>query len=439
MQKLNVDTSKDPLTPDVLLVLQLLAANEPFLPNSKTFKCEKATGAFIPFISLFLSPNTTEILIGFARGPPEVVVASMVSRFPALCPDLESITLKGLPRNSVIIDGVSEMVLACNRNTLRIFQVDSPLTEEARKVVYRLPRLTALWGVIQGPTSLPTVALPDLTMIDVEYEDDLNWLQGFRGARLRKLEDASFRTESNQIGDFLRTFEGLALTASAQNTLSAFGFYTSSSWNPNYSSLLSFTQLKELEIEFSCNGGCSSRVDDDIIISLARAMPKLEILQLGEAPCKTPTGITVNGLIGLASCCLHLSKLCVHFQAISLADAAVNAMTPSPSDDEPIARREDCALTDLTVGEIPIPAQSALMVTLILLQIFPRILNINYTNREWKTVAKTIKHFNRIGAFVHRSGMGYRSTHSTALTNVLLGDAVAVRRPSEDGQALLFK
>ena len=308
------------------------------------------------------------------------MIASMVSRFSTLCPDLECITIYTLPRHPVITEAVSEMVLACNRDTLREFYVDSPLTKEAREFVYRLLNLVDLLAIIQGPTSLPAVALPNLTTIYVEYDDDLNWLQGFRGATLEKLDSAIFCSESNHIGDFLGAFENFAFTTSSQNTLSKLRFHTSRSWNPNYSSLLSFIQLKEVEIQFSCGWSCSSRVDDDIIMNLARAMPKLEILQLGGTPCDSRTGITVNGLIGLAHRSPHLSKLRVHFQATSLVEAATGAAVLPPSDGEPVVLQEDCPLTNLEVGGIPIPMQSGLSVALVLLQIFPRILNIEYTN-----------------------------------------------------------
>ena len=161
-------------------------------------------------------------------------------------------------------------------------------------------------------------------------------------------------------------------------------------------------------IQASCKGDCSSKIDDDIIVDMARAMPKLEILQLGDMPCEIPTGITFNGLIGLARLCPYLSILRIHFQAASLVEAATSAATLSPYD-EPIDRWEDCALKDLEVGETRIPAQSGLKVALILLQIFPRILKIVYSNQEWKTVATTIKDFRRIGVLVHRSGIVHPS------------------------------
>jgi len=404
-----VDTSEDPITLDILLALQLRTADDALLPRLKTFECEGATEMFIPFIPLFLSPTTTDIEIGFTTSLPALTVASIVSKLPTLCPDLESIGLENLPRDSIITEAVSKMVLDCNQDTLRQFFAESPLTVEAREVVYRLPELTHLWSFIQEGTSLPPVALPNLIMIDIEYGDHLDWLQGFRGAVLGGLERAVFDCESERIGDFLGAFESVALTTSIPATLSHFNFCTSRSWNPNYRSLLPFTQLKDLIIEFSCDGNCSSRVDDNIVTDLAQAMPKLEILQLGGPPCKTPTGVTVKGLVTLACGCPHLSRLCIHFEATSLVEAATDAGPSSEGDDETVDQREDCALTDLEVGEIPIRGGSAFKATLALLQIFPHILNVKYIYRGWRAVAESIKDYRRVGALVNRARRGNRN------------------------------
>ena len=422
MRQLRVNAAADPVSLDIILALQLRTINDPWLPSLESFDCKKTTEAFLPFIPLLVSPKTRKIGIDFAGNGPTVAVASTITRLSKLCPDLESVALDTVPRDPVITEAVSEMLLACNQDTLQHFYVDSPLTKEARDVVYRVPKLAGLRTVIRGPTSLPAVALPNLASIDVEYDDDLDWLSGFREATLKNLCSATFRSESNRIGDFLGAFATVASATSSQNTLSKLKLYTSRSWNPNYSSLLSFNQLKEVEIQFSCRGGCSSRVDDDVIMSLARAMPKLEILQLGGIPCKARTGVTVTGLIGLARRCPRLSKLRIHFQAISLVEAATSAATLSPSRDEPLVRQEDCPLADLEVGEIPIPKRSTLMVAHILLQIFPRMLNVEYINREWKAVAETVKHFRQIATFVRRTGE-VRPLHLTIYGDTLPGDA----------------
>jgi len=374
-------------------MLQLHAANDPWLRRLETFEFEGATEELIPFVPLLLSPKTTEIYIRFLKDAvPIMVVASTIAGLSKLCPDLERITLMDLPRDPIITEAASDLLLACNRDTLQAFCVDSPLTEKAQEIVCQLPGLSKLWVVIQGSTSLPVVALPNLTMIDVEY-DDLNWLQGFRGVTLEKLESVTFSSQSEKICDPLGTFESIALAASAQKTLSEFRFETSRSWNPNYSALLSFHQLKEVAIQSSCKNGCSSRVDDNIIMSMARAMPMLETLQLGDLPCNTPAGITVNGLVGLARLCPRLSGLCIHFQAATLLEAATSPTALFPSDGESVVRQEACALTDLVVERIPIPEGSGLAIAHILLQIFPHILNVRgyaYRAREWRVVADTI-------------------------------------------------
>ena len=404
MKELKVDTSKDPVTLEILLALQFRTADEPFLPRLKTFNCQKPAEAFIPFIPFFLSPKMMNIGIAFAPDSRTVVIASTISRISRLCSDLECINLQGLARDPVVIEAVSEILLVSNRDSPRQFLVDSPLTEEAREVVYKLPKLSDLSAVILGRTVLPPVALPNLVSIDIEYDDSLDWLQGFRGATLEKLESVWVYSKCEQIGDFIGAFESAVVTASAHKTLSLFTFSTSRPWDPNYSSLLSFKQLETLQIEFSCDGGCSSKVDDDVITTLAQAMPKLKHLKLGRAPCRTTTGASVNGLIDLASRCPQLSELRIHFQVGSLIAATSSAAKVPPPDDEPAIQRKVCALRVLEVGETPVPVQSASTVALFLLQVFPRLRDIKYTHSGWRPAAETVKNFRQFDAFVRRTG-----------------------------------
>jgi len=411
MRELKVDASQDLVTPDVLLALQLRAGNDHLFPRLRTFVCEGIAEGFIPSIPLFLSSNVVSIRIQFVASSPTVRVASTIARVSLLCPNLECITIliHNLPRHPFIAGAVSEMLLACNRDTLRQFMVNSPLTEEARRVLYQLPRLSHLSTTIQGPTSLPPVKLPNLIILCLEYDHGHEWLKGFSGAALGKLKTVSFYTRSGSapITNFLEELKTVALTTSTQNTLSYFYFRTLQPWNPNYSSLLVFKHLIELVIEFSCRGGCSSRVDDNTVISLAEEMPKLKILQLGRPPCRTITGVTFKGLVALACRCIRLSKLCIHFRAHELVEATAGA-EPSFSL-EPVVLQTSCALTDLRVGETPIPPRSTLAVSMTLLQIFPQIRNVEHTNPEWKGVADAIRLFRRIGRHVHHASKPHLS------------------------------
>ena len=203
MRNLRVDTTSQgpPITSDILFMLQLRTTNEPLLPKLKIFECH-ADEVFIPFIPLFLSRETTQVGITFAQGSPALMVASTIVRLPVICPGLERVTLHPLPGDAVISEAVSETLLTCNRDSLQWFRVVSPLTEEARKVMFQLPRLSTLWVVIQGQALLPKVVLPNLRSICLGYDNHLDWLQGFRGGVLDKLENIHFPLGPEQSATF---------------------------------------------------------------------------------------------------------------------------------------------------------------------------------------------------------------------------------------------
>jgi len=388
-------------SPEVFSVLQLYANTEPFFPNIETLVLLWPARESIPYIPLFLSPRTTTIDIAFSLSDfPKAMVASMITTFPILCPSLQDVNLCTLPEDPMITAAVSAMLLATNRDTLRCFRVRSPLTGEACEVVYKHPDIRKLWVVIRRDAPLPSVVLPNLIDLEITYEHDRDWLRLFRGATLGPLEAVGFHSKSEQIGDFLEAFERVALAASIQNTLSAFFLFTSCSWNPNYSSLHQFTQMTELVIGFSCNDGCSSTVDDDVITGLARAMPKLETLELGDPPCREiPTGVTATGLVALAHHCPDLSSLRIHFQVASLsALPTISGMAPDARSTVP---RRVCALRDLEVGEIPVPEESVLMIALTLVQIFPHIAAVDCKDGNWFKVVDAI--------CVSRKFVGYSS------------------------------
>jgi len=344
---------------------------------------------FIPFIPLFLSPGTTSITLGFEFNHPEAMIASTITTLPTLCPDLREITLYNLPESPVITTAVFGMLLVANRNTLQEFSVYSPLTEEASEVLYKLPNLRGLSTAIERETRLPSASLPNLTKLAIMCDDEDNWPRLFHGATLGKLEYVDFYLLSEQIGDFLGAFKRAALSSSIQNTLSKFFITAEHPWNPNYSSLLPFTQLVDLRIEFLCDGGCPSRVGDDIIISLSRAMPKLEILTLGDRPCgQISGGVTTKGLLALAHHCPKLSSLCVHLRVASLSEPpGIPGMVRNAG---PAASWTDCALRKLEVGETPMPEGSAMIIALTLLRIFPWLDCIMFIDKGWREIRDAI-------------------------------------------------
>ena len=317
----------------------------------------------------------------------------MIATLPTLCPNWNWIRLIGLPRDPIITAAISGLVLTAKHKTLRYFDVDSLLTEEACGVLFRNPDLYALQAFIDGSVTLPTMVLPSITDICIEYDHGHKWLQGFSGASLGKLSSVTIASDSESIDDFLGAFETVALATSIPATLSSFGFFTSLPWRPNYRSLLAFTQLKDIFIEFSCELGCSSTIDDDTITDLARAMPKLATLAIGGLPCDIPGGVTVKGLAALSRYCSNLYRLCIHFQVASLDLPGIPSLAPV---DEPAVPLEGCPLQSLLPGDIHVPEASAPTVALTLLRIFPRLVDIQSSDMGWEKVSEALDRSKRV-------------------------------------------
>ena len=370
MRELSDHGTLPALSSGVYSALQLCTNNEPLFPNLTTLDWSEIEESFVPFLPLFLSPRITSISFGYFSVPSSVV-ASVITNLPTPCPDLQDINLPLLPSDPIITTAVSSMFSVINQNTLRGFCVDSPLTEETSEAVYKSQNLRNLSVVIEDGTSIPSVSLPNLIRLHIKCEDGGNVLQLLRRGTFGKLESIDFNIESTPIDDFLEAFKGAALSSSIQNTLSTVRLITDSPWNPRYSVFLPFTRLVVLEIQSPCDENCPA-VNDDIIIDLSRAMPKLESLKLGDWPCEQFTGgVTVKGLVALARNCPNLRCLCVHFQVASLIDPPTSLETAN--NPRYPASWTDCALTRLEVGAMLLPEGSAPLVALTLVRIFPRI------------------------------------------------------------------
>ena len=80
------------------------------------------------------------------------------------------------------------MLLLTNRNPLRELRVDSPLTEEASEVIYKLPNLHSLSVAIEKGIPLPSASLPNLIDLKIRCDSGDNWLRPFHGATFGKLK-----------------------------------------------------------------------------------------------------------------------------------------------------------------------------------------------------------------------------------------------------------
>ena len=313
----------------------------------------------------------------------------MIANILEPCPNVQDINLEYLPRDPMITAAVSEMFFAANRNALQEFHVDSPLTEEASKAVCKSQNLRRLSVAIEKGTSIPSVSLPNLTRLQIDCEDEGDVLQLLRGATFGELESVHFYIESRPTNDFLEAFKEAALSSSIQSTLSTICITANFPQDLDYSPLLPFTQLVDLDILFPCYDSCSG-VNDDTLIDLSRAMPNLQLLGLGSNPCRQfAGGATAKGLMALAHNCPNLSSLRVHFQVASLSDPPTSLETTRNTGYS--ASRTDCALMELDVGRMPVPEGSASMIALALLRIFPQIQITNFMDEGWDEVEDELR------------------------------------------------
>lgn len=180
----------------------------------------------------------------------------------------------------------------------------------------------------------------------------------------------------------------MALATSVRNTLSIFYLCTSCSWNPNYPSLLPFTQLTGPLIGFSCDNSCSLSADDGTVTDLAQTTPGLHILQLcGQSLRETPIGATIKGLTALTGHHPDVPELCAHFQVTNLrTPPAIHEMA---SNTWSTTLRRDCTLAGLDFRETSARDGLGLIVALTLTRISPHFERTNHLGRNWRFVDTT--------------------------------------------------
>ena len=95
MRELADDGIRHALSLEVLSALQRCATNEPLLPSLAALSLWAVNGRLAQFVPLFLSTRISSISIIFAAcDHHKAVVASVVTAFPSLCPNLQKICLQ---------------------------------------------------------------------------------------------------------------------------------------------------------------------------------------------------------------------------------------------------------------------------------------------------------------------------------------------------------
>jgi hypothetical protein len=175
--------------------------------------------------------------------------------------------------------------------------------------------------------------------------------------------------------------------------------------------IFSFKNLTSLQLLSKCTNLCqTSDLTDDDIDLLTNAMPCLKYLIIGGEPCGAPSQITFKSLYTISRRCTQLICLTIHFNPVLLVTKVATdseswdvALGSSMSDLKTFPS-DLCSITYLSVGKIPLPAQSNAysIVALGLLGVFPRLEILGYQNAEnpnWRKVNDLVRVCQRMGRF----------------------------------------
>ena len=304
----------------------------------------------------FLSPHLTKIDIkmdpfGRSAGKvPTEVVAVMRMAFRMFPSSLQSLSIylgigpeAGLIEEIGLTHDISTFILRCGES-LRGFHSNLMLSPEGVTHLVNLPhlrdwtteqkppRVTALIrnGIPGGPTSL----LPSLRSLRLRGEAAPEWF-------------SLFDTDTTKHRCPPRTVVGRNLSHLIYN------HPTLPIDSTLLSKLIPLTNLVEITAGLQCmqrGAGCASRFSDQDVEHLALALPKLEVLVLGETPCGANTcPTTILSLLFLSIHCASLKLLSVHFRTTHMAMDVMAMVDYAHSHD--LHRRPKCVLEELVAGD----------------------------------------------------------------------------------------
>jgi hypothetical protein len=320
-------------------------------------------------------------------------------------------------QNFSIEEASSRLLMQCNHR-LRKFNVNSPISASALKHAIQLPSLEEFWLVINSfelPDPLPMLVFPNLRKLDVECNGvwNLTWLKLLPCIENPVLTTIHVECPGSNVERFMEAFQ-LTTTGSAMSEcLQNFTVHRSDDlWfkiTPRIIACISsFKNLTSLLLLSECTDLCqTSDLTDDDIDLLTNAMPCLKHLFIGGVPCRLPSQITFKSLYTISRRCTQLIRLTIHFNpAVFVTKVGTDckswdvALGLSMSDLKTFSS-DLCSITYLSIGNIPLPAQSNAysIVGLGLLGVFPRLEILNYQNADWRKVNDLVRVCRRMGRF----------------------------------------
>jgi len=380
------------------LVLPLSDGTPPDLPLHLRELCWWLNETNSSFLLNFLSPYLTTIAIStnaltrpfeavdpWDQLPDEVVLmmCAAIKMFPA-SPQIVCLKL-GIEPETRLTEEFSTYVLGCG-DALQKFATNVVLSTQAIVHLMKLPNLRD-WTTWQRPPQVTDLVrhgvldcvaslFPSLLKLDLWGEVSLEWLSLFEAVK-------------NRDPPWIMAGDSLPMVSCGHSTL------------PIDSSLISrflpFADLVDLRIRAKCFfRSCVSKFTDEDAERLTAALPKLEVVTLGECPCIPDTcPTTVRSLLSFSIHCQKLKYLNIHFHTSDLRADMLDLLGNAYSQN--LHSKPKCVLETLAPHMLPLDLSDCnpALFSMGMLMIFPSLTKLASYSPEWvqlEVLVKAMRH-----------------------------------------------
>ena len=353
------------------------------LPNLRSIRWKDYSWDHVPFLRLFLNPGLAEVSLTLPDDGPHLYRAAAVSLIPTR--NLTTLHLEPIEQDSTSLDALHNLLNEASK-TIQLVYLNGEVSTAVIEKLLQLPNLHLLCLSLPGAwISSPEVAFPSLKHLAVCYREAGSWLHVLRNIPTPTLQELGVAF-SGSSPTYLQTLGSSLLDARIDRTLAVLECSSENEvplTEAGIRPLLSFGRLTTLKLTNSCTKErCGVQLNDSIISELARALPQLTSLVLGDIPCRSPTpGVTVASLVALSTNCVDLDFLRLHFNTNGIVSCGTAYANPQ-------MHKFACKLRTLSVGSQPLPSEpnDILLVTFTILHIFPHVETIAHKDGEWKQV-----------------------------------------------------
>jgi len=316
-----------------------------------------------------------------------------------LAPEISEIAVQRLEYGPSLEEASSQLLMQCNPNLLHTYNVDAPLSAPALSHAIQLPLLEVLWLIepFHFPDPLPDVVFPSLQGLCVEFTRDRAWLKIL--PKCPVLSMIQIICLAPDVAQFMETFHSTITRCGMHERLQELSFCSRGEFKVTPQMIACNSSLKNLTgLELSSYSTDSTScqtfdlTDADISL-LTNAMPRIQVLVIGEEPCRVRSKITFKSLYTISTRCTKLTALQIHFNPDSFI-TKVNADFMSRNGDFEIPSSDLCSVTEINAGNIELPRQSNVPYIMAsgLLRVFPHLEGVKYNDRNvaWKEINNLI-------------------------------------------------